>query len=106
MLKLESLSYENVIAALKRGDFYASTGPELYELYIRDNMLHVTCSPVEKIYVVTEGRRCLMELAHTGQDDLTEAVFPLCGDEGYIRVDCRDASGHHAYSNAYFLDVL
>lgn len=103
MLKLPSLSYENVISALKRGNFYASTGPELHELYILDGVLHVKCSPVEKIYVVTQGRRCLMELAPVGENALTEAAFPLTGDEGYIRVDCRDASGHHAYSNAYFL---
>ena len=31
-------------------------------------------------------------------------LFPLNGDEGYIRVDCRDAQGRHAYSNAYWLD--
>ena len=106
MLMLEKLTYENVIAALKQGDFYASTGPELQELYIKDNTLHVKCSPVEKIYVVTEGRRCLMELAPAGENGLTQAAFPLRGDEGYIRVDCRDAGGRHAYSNAYFLDVL
>ena len=103
MFKLEQLSYAGVIEALKKGDFYASTGPELHELYIRDGALHVACSPVEKIYVVTSGRRCLMQLAAPGQN-LTEAVFPLHGDEGYIRVDCRDGQGRHAYSNAYWLD--
>ena len=103
MFKLERLSYAGVIEALKKGDFYASTGPELHELYIRDGALHVACSPVEKIYVVTSGRRCLMQLAAPGQS-LTEAVFPLHGDEGYIRVDCRDGQGRHAYSNAYWLD--
>ena len=46
--------------------------------------------PVEKIYVVTSGRRCLMKLAAPGET-LTEAVFPLNGDEGYVRVDCRTA---------------
>ena len=65
MFKLERLSYAGVIEALKKGDFYASTGPELHELYIRDGALHVACSPVEKIYVVTSGRRCLMQLAAT-----------------------------------------
>ena len=44
-----------------------------------------------------------MALAPAGENGLTEAVFPLTGDEGYIRVDCRGASGHHAYSNAYLL---
>lgn len=103
MFKLPELRYEAVIAAMKRGDFYASTGPEIHALYLKDGALHVQCSPVEKIYVVTQGRRCLMELAPTGENGLTEAHFPLNGDEGYVRVDCRDASGHHAYSNAYYL---
>lgn len=85
--------------------YYAATDTEATgpELHIRDDALHVACSPVEKIYVVTSGRRCLMQLAAPGQS-LTEAVFPLHGDEGYIRVDCRDGQGRHAYSNAYWLD--
>lgn len=105
MLKLEKLDYASVIEGLRKGDFYCSTGPALEELYIRDNALHIKCSPVEKIYAITEGRRCMMELAAPGET-VTEAVFPLRGDEGYVRVDCRDARGCHAYSNAYFLDTL
>lgn len=105
MLKLEKLDYASVVEGLRKGDFYCSTGPALEELYIQDNTLHVKCSPVEKIYAITEGRRCMMELAAPGET-VTEAVFPLRGDEGYVRVDCRDARGCHAYSNAYFLDTL
>lgn len=105
MLKLPRLTYADVIGALRRGDFYASTGPELQELCIRADTLQVRCSPVEKIYVITQGRHCLMRIAPPGQT-ITEASFPLQGDEGYVRVDCRDACGRHAYSNAYFLDTL
>lgn len=103
MFKLEKLDYASVIAALKAGDYYASTGPELKALYIQGGRLCVRCSPVEKIYVITQGRRCLMELAPAGEDGLTEAAFDLRGDEGYVRVDCRDSHGRHAYSNAYFI---
>ena len=105
MLKLEKLDYASVIEGLRKGDFYCSTGPALEELYIQDNALHIKCSPVEKIYAITEGRRCMMELAAPGET-VTEAVFPLRGDEGYVRVDCCDARGCHAYSHAYFLDTL
>lgn len=58
-----------------------------------------------KTYVVTESRSCKMKLANVGET-IDEAVFPLTGNEGYIRVDCRDASGRHAYSNAYRFNVL
>lgn len=48
MLNLDSLSYENVIKALENGDYYASTGPELQEVYIKDKIVHIKCSPVKK----------------------------------------------------------
>ena len=51
MLKLESLTYENVIHALEKGHYYASTGPEMQEVYIKDDIVHIKCSPVKKIYV-------------------------------------------------------
>lgn len=105
MLKLPELTYANVIEALKKREYYASTGPELKELYIKDNALHVVCSPVKKIYVATDSRNCPHEVAMPGET-ITEAVFPLKGDEGYIRVDCEDEYRRHAYSNAYFLDQL
>ena len=105
VIKADALTYPSVMNALQNGAFYASTGPELYELYIKDNELHVKCSPVEKICVVTESRSCKMKLANAGET-IEEAVFPLMGNEGYIRVDCRDARGRHAYSNAYRFNVL
>ncbi|MDD4849255.1 MAG: PHP domain-containing protein [Gemmiger sp.] len=105
MIRAPALNYGAIIQALKNGDFYASTGPELYGLEIKGDALCVRCSPVEKIYAVTQGRRCYMAVAEPGHT-ITEACFPLRGDEGYLRMDCRDGAGNHAYSNAYFLDVL
>ena len=102
MIKAEKLTYEAVTEALLSGHFYSSMGPELKELYIEDGELVIKTSPVEKIYVVTEGRRCHKKIANQGES-LTEARFSLTGNEGYIRVDIRDGRGLHANSNAYFL---
>lgn len=105
MLKLPALSYAAVVKALEQGDYYASTGPALQKLYLQNNALHVVCSPVKKIYVATDSRNCPHQVALPGET-LSEAVFPLQGDEGYVRVDCVDGEGRHAYSRAYFLDKL
>lgn len=105
MLKLPKLSYEAAVEALKQGDFYASTGPEIHSLFIENDTLHLTCSPVQKIYLVTGGRRCVAQVAKPGET-VCAAQIPLRGDEGYVRIDCEDANRRHAYSNAYFLDVL
>lgn len=105
MIKAERLNYQEIITAMKKGDFYASMGPEIQKFYLEDNKVIVKTSPVEKIYLITEGRDCYKKLAKPGET-ICEAEFTLNGNEGYIRLDCRDDSGLHACSNAYFLDAL
>ncbi|MCL2213002.1 MAG: PHP domain-containing protein, partial [Oscillospiraceae bacterium] len=39
------LRYESVIKSLKDGDFYASTGPEIHEITIEDDIVTIKCSP-------------------------------------------------------------
>ncbi|MDO4295383.1 MAG: PHP domain-containing protein [bacterium] len=102
MVKAKELTYASVMEALLAGDFYASMGPEIKELYLEDGKLHIKTSPAEKIYVMTEGRNCHKKVAKRGET-ITEAEFELWGNEGYIRVDVRDEKGRHANSNAYFL---
>ena len=80
-------------------------GPQIRELYIEDGELVVKCSPVEKIYVIMEGRNSHKQLASAGET-IEEARFRLTGNEGWIRVDCRDCRGLHANSNAYWLDDI
>lgn len=104
-IKAERLSYEAVMEALRQGHFYCSMGPVIRELYIEDGELVVRCSPVEKIFVMTEGRHCHKKLAAPGET-IEEARFPLSKTEGYIRVDCQDGRGLHAHSNAYFLEEI
>ena len=74
----ESLTHESVIRALREGRFYWSAGPEILGLEIKDNTLHIN----------------------------TGAQFPLTGDEGWFRVEIRDARGQAAGSRAYFIDEL
>ncbi len=100
MVKAEELTYQAVIDALLAGNFYCSMGPEIKELYVEDGNLVVKTSPVEKIYIKMEGRNCYKAVAAPGET-ITEASFPLKGNEVYIRVDVQDGRGHHANSNAY-----
>lgn len=103
MIKAERLQYEAITDALLKGNFYSSMGPEIEALYVEDGVLHVKTSPVEKIYVLTEGRDCHKKVAEPGET-ITEAAFLLTGRERYIRVTCRDEKGLHADSNAYELN--
>lgn len=103
MVKAPALDYGHVIEALKKGDFYCSSGPLIHELYLEEGRLHISCSPVKNIYMMTEGRKCCGVLAAEGEF-LTSAEFPVSGKEGYFRIDIKDERGRHALSNAWWED--
>lgn len=115
MIKAEKLEYGTIMNALEKGDFYASTGPEIMELYWEDNILHVACSEAVTVALVTERRRNQQKNAAPGEL-LTAAEFDLTKwltDEScdgaatpYFRIAVKDARGNMAYTRAYFLDEV
>ena len=106
MIKSESFDYSSIISAMERGDFYASSGPEIYELYYEDGSIHIECSPVTKISILTIGRRRATKFAKDGEL-LTSADFKIDPERyGYIRLRITDSSGKSAWTNAYYVDEL
>ena len=99
MLKLEKLDYGSAIAALEKGDFYASTGPDILSLYVEDGKVTITCSPVKMIKMATKYRFGKIAVAPKGQY-LTEATFPVPERDEYMRFEVVDEQGHHANTNA------
>ena len=104
MICAEKLDYRTVTKALEDGHFYASTGPEIKELWFEDGNLHICCSPAAKI-VASFGIRKKVCFRKT-DTDLTEAVIPVDKDDIYVRVTVWDEDHNHADTNAYFTDAL
>ena len=105
MIQAESLTYDAVIKALVEGRTYASMGPLIHGLWLEGNRLTIQCGPVERIGLITQGRDGQWAFANPGKS-LTEASFELTGDEGYVRLQLRDARGLYANTNAYFVKEL
>ncbi len=104
MIKAESLSYQNIAKNLKAGNFYASSGPKIHSLWVEDNVVHITCSPANRIYL-NGNVRCSKAVFAGGDDDtITEASFSLRGHEGYFRLTVLDVHGKFAETNAYYID--
>ena len=101
----KTLCYVDVIEALQAGRFYWSTGPALRGVSIQDGELVIETSPVEKIFVLQEGRNCYSKLAKP-DEAITQARFPLTGQEGWFRVEIRDSRGQYAGTNAYYIADL
>ena len=101
MVKAEKLNYETVIGALERGDFFASQGPEILELYVEDGTVHLKCSPAKYIAMNTERRPFGGIRVAEGETLLTEATFQLPEGQKYMRFTVTDAQGKNANTRAY-----
>ncbi len=105
MVKAVNLDYDTVMKAIKNGEFYASAGPAINELYAEENIVKIKCSPAVRIIMSTAGRRCGVVNAPEGET-ITEAEFEINPTDKYIRLEVTDERGKRANSRAYFLDEL
>ncbi len=97
MIRAEELSAEAVLEALRRGRYYASTGPEIREMKIVGEKLVVETSPVESIALVSAPELGDRKHAPKG-DSITSAEFAL-PQARYCRVETIDHAGRRAWSN-------
>ncbi|MGW6201679.1 CehA/McbA family metallohydrolase [Kribbella sp. NPDC055110] len=99
-VRAETLEPDALIAALKAGHFYSSTGPELYDVHLEGDEIVVRCSPATKI-LLTGG--------HPGAEvaqgtNLTECTFPLdLFRNTHCRITTEDATGARAWTNPIHL---
>jgi hypothetical protein len=105
MIKADKLEYKSITGALENGNFYASQGPEIYGLWVEDNVLHVDCSDVKYVRFNTGVRRAKKVNAVDG-NAINTAEFEIKPDDLYVRVTICDKNGKFAYTNAYFVDEL
>lgn len=114
-VKAKALTYEDYMAAYRKGDFYASWGPAIEDLYLEDGILRVFCSGAREISLHTERRVARRACATDGA--LTCAEFDLKqyfndvhrgGNDGraFVRLVVIDENGNKALSRAYFADEL
>ncbi|WP_035920654.1 CehA/McbA family metallohydrolase [Frankia sp. QA3] len=95
-VRARSLDPRALLAALKAGHYYASTGPDLHDVALHDGMITVRCSPVRKILLTggTPGAQVIEG------DGLTECSLPVAMfGHGYCRVTVEDATAGRAWTN-------
>lgn len=106
MVKAESLTHENILNAIENGECYASSGPEISELYYEDGKVYIKCSEADAIHLYTAGRRRARTAEVKEGEFVTEASFEIQPTDHYFRIAVKDKNGNHANTRAYFLDEL
>ncbi len=115
MIKADELTYDAIYQALKRGDFYASSAPEIYELYIENGSVVVKTSKAKSITLLSERR--FAKTVNSPTADITETRFDVSDYieqtkkaknyfVPFIRIEVTDHSGNKAYTRGYRLDEL
>src|SRR5690606_1116984 len=101
-VKSDALTPEALLAALKAGDYYSSTGPQIYDIdVIPGEKVVVSCSPAERIFVT--GARANSTSVHgrgIRRAELNVSRFR----SPYLRVVVRDYEGKCAWSNPIWLE--
>jgi hypothetical protein len=104
MVKAEACTEEAILAAVRQGHFYATTGPVLENLELRDDRLHVKCSPAQEIRVICPKPGCGTTSYRLGRSGpFTEAEFAVRHEWGVLRVEVMDGRGRLAWSNPIWL---
>lgn len=106
MIKAPELTYDALIAAYARGDCYASCGPEIRSLVLKDGRIHVKSSEAAAIILLSEGR--FVTYRWDGGKPITEAEFDYRPDlfGKFFRIEVRDQYGRKAFSNAYYTEEI
>jgi hypothetical protein len=105
MIKAKSLEYKAITDALFAGEFYASQGPEIKEIYVEDGKLFVNTSDAARITIVTGIRRAKAVHAKDGEP-VNSISLTVEDNMKYVRVVVTDKEGKEAYSRAYFVDEI
>ena len=117
MVGAEKLEYGSVIDALEKGDFYASTGPEIYDLYMEGTELHFRCSDAQFVTIESGLRYSAKErpvapnkLLRSGVIDM-KRWFAFCeecseekADRRWFRFIVHGPHGEYATTRAFWYD--
>lgn len=96
MVRTEDDSMEQILAAIGRGDFYASQGPELHVRREGDKII-ADCSACVTINFLTNSAWVPDRM--TRGENLTHAEYPVKAWEKWVRVEVCDDRGCFAWSN-------
>lgn len=100
MVKAISCEKNDLLDAIRNGDFYATQGPELHIRREEDKII-ADCSPCAKIDFLSNAAWGPDRI--TRGEALTHAEYKIKPHDKWVRVEVCDADGNYAWSNVLML---
>ncbi len=101
MVNAANRSRESLLESIKRGNFYSSCGPSIYEMEWDGDALRLTTSPVRVARVVGPRSQGHRAGALDGQL-LTEFKIRVPAEWDYVYAEIEDLFGRRAWTNTLF----
>ena len=97
----DNLTVAEIIASLKSGNYYSSTGPDL-SIHVPGDLISAFTSDDSKFeWIGTDG--IVLQTTESSKSDMYE----LIGDEEYLRIRItRDSDGEKAWSNPLYITEI
>lgn len=104
MVQAPELTHDAILQNFLDGNYYSSSGPEIYDWGIRDGKAWVRCSGVNHINfvagpIVNDG---LTVWGKKFEDSLNFGEYQLKGHETYLRIEVVDKFGQKAWTNPVY----
>jgi len=98
-VKADTLSSEALLAALKAGHFYASQGPQIFDLGLSNDAIEIVCSPARVVTAVGSGAAAVHQIG----DGLTRVQLSRerLKHSSYFRLVVIDHHGRRAWTNPF-----
>ena len=119
MVRAAERSHESVLAALRDGSFYGSTGPEIRQVEVDDGFVSVECSPAASVTLASSrGRGARANAGRLGyqkdaqilaRDDrglITHVRLERPYQVPYGRIEVADADGRRAWTNPLWIEPV
>ena len=97
------LTRESILEAIRRGNFYASRGPQFHSIRLEGNYVVLRTSPVRSVKLVGAGSQGKQWTADPSSEAITELAAELPDDWPYVRVEIEDENGRLAWTNSLFV---
>ena len=97
MVKAQEKTPDALLAALKAGTYYSSTGPEIHDIRITSEGIEVECS--SSVTVIVQGKGTATATQHGTAMTAARLSLERLADSPWLRVTVLDRAGKRAWSN-------